>query len=623
MQARAETHGVPFLLLGPGLLRAPPRRGITRPNLSVTAHVAAGPPTPADRLSADRLLSTRGWDLPALLQRAVSARRQIIETRLGGAWWAPDAFPGAGERIVVVAGEAETVPVSSTVLAAMLEAALAENPGADIIVLAPFAGRASRQQREILERATACGCTVLAEAVNPWATIERARRLYVAGGETGFLGLIAGREVRCFASSFYSGWGATIDDPAVPQREARRNIDEIVAATCLIATRYRDPYRQRAASFDDVLALLADWRRIEAANRRIAVCVGMSFWKRRRVADFLRSAERAPAFRRRAQRALTLARRRGGAIAVWASRVPAGLVEAAAREGIALIRVEDGFVRSVGLGSDFLPAASLVLDESGMYFDPRSTSDLEILLKESRFDARLIERACRLIDLLVARGITKYNVELGRKPASSFQSASPGQRVILVPGQVEDDLSVRLGGAGIRGNLELLTAVRASNPDAFILYKPHPDVEAGHRQGAVPNRLARNFADAIVRGWSTAALLERIDELHTLTSLAGFEALLRRRKVAVYGRPFYAGWGLTQDAAPIDRGRRLSLEELVAGVLILYPRYLDPLTRLPCGPEVVVERLDDSRLWRPGPLVAARRLQGVANRLWRRRPATP
>ena len=53
------------------------------------------------------------------------------------------------------------------------------------------------------------------------------------------------------------------------------------------------------------------------------------------------------------------------------------------------------------------------------------------------------------------------------------------------------------------------------------------------------------------------------------------------------------------------------MAQLVAGTLILYPRYLDPLTRLPCGPEVVIERLDDPELWRPGPLVLARRLQGV------------
>jgi capsular polysaccharide export protein len=287
---------------------------------------------------------------------------------------------------------------------------------------------------------------------------------------------------------------------------------------------------------------------------------------------------------------------------------------------VPLVRVEDGFIRSVGLGSDFLPAASLVLDHSGMYFDPRSPSDLETLLCKTEFAPALVERSRRLIAQLVARGVTKYNLA---SPAPSID-APVGMRRIFVPGQVEDDLSVLFGGGEIRSNLDLLARVRAANPDAFILYKPHPDVAAGHRKGAVPVAAARHFADAVVENVSITALLAGIDELHTLTSLAGFEALLRRRRVVVYGRPFYAGWGLTTDQTAIDRGRHLSLEELVAGVLILYPRYLDPLTRLPCGPEVVIERLDHPELWRPGLLVLARRWQGeLARRLAELRMALP
>jgi len=300
--------------------------------------------------------------------------------------------------------------------------------------------------------------------------------------------------------------------------------------------------------------------------------------------------------------------------------MPEGLAEAAARRSVPLIRAEDGFIRSVGLGSDFLPAASLVFDYAGMYYDPRSPSDLETLLREAEFAPALVERSRRLTAQLVARGITKYN--LANPPPSLNIPA--GVRRIFVPGQVEDDLSVLFGGGEIRSNLDLLARVRAANPDAFILYKPHPDVVAGHRKGAVPERAARRFADAVLENVSTAALLADVDELHTLTSLAGFEALLRQRRVVVYGRPFYAGWGLTADQTPIDRGRRLSLEELVAGVLILYPRYLDPLTRLPCGPEVVIERLDHPELWRPGLLVLARRWQGeLARRLAELRMALP
>jgi capsular polysaccharide export protein len=200
-------------------------------------------------------------------------------------------------------------------------------------------------------------------------------------------------------------------------------------------------------------------------------------------------------------------------------------------------------------------------------------------------------------------------------------------RRILVPGQVEDDRSVILGGAGIAGNLDLLTRVRAANPDAYIVYKPHPDVDAGHRRGAIADPVAARLANRIVRDISSAAMVLAVDEIHTLTSLVGFEALLRGRRVVVYGQPFYVGWGLTADQAPPPRrSRKLTIEQLVAGTLILYPRYLDPVTRLPCGPEVIIDRLADPTLWRAGPLVTLRRLQGAAARrlaAWTTRLSAP
>jgi len=113
-----------------------------------------------------------------------------------------------------------------------------------------------------------------------------------------------------------------------------------------------------------------------------------------------------------------------------------------------------------------------------------------------------------------------------------------------------------------------------------------------------------------------AVLLNQIDEVHTLTSLTGFEALLRNISVSVWGQPFYAGWGLTIDHAPQlpRRGRNLLIEELVAGTLILYPRYIDPLTGLPCTPEVLLDRLADKSLWVLPLWSRIRRIQGNCRR---------
>ena len=175
----------------------------------------------------------------------------------------------------------------------------------------------------------------------------------------------------------------------------------------------------------------------------------------------------------------------------------------------------------------------------------------------------------------------------------------------------------------MQSNAALLARARAENPDAVILWKPHPDVQAGLRPGAVdrPDR----WADATVTGADMGTLLTEVQEVWTMTSLTGFEALLRGVSVTTLGAPFYAGWGLTRDLGPVPArrlsGRRPSLEALVHATLIDYPRYRDPVTGLPCPVEVVADRLESGALPRPGPLNRSlSKLQGLlASRahLWR------
>ncbi|WP_420140826.1 beta-3-deoxy-D-manno-oct-2-ulosonic acid transferase [Sphingomonas sp.] len=376
------------------------------------------------------------------------------------------------------------------------------------------------------------------------------------------------------------------------------------------ATRgWRSPFTGDTIDAAEAEAILADWRRIEDANAPIRVASGMAWWKRDRIASFLWADGRAPiAFADTA--ATALARAGDGLIAVWPSRAPEGLVEAA---GERLVRVEDGFIRSIGLGADLHPPLSVVVDRRGIYYNPGSPSDLETILETHDFAPALLARAQALADVIVARGISKY------ASAGPVAPAPPrDRRTVLVPGQVEDDMSVRLGGAGITSNLDLLARVRAAEPDAHILFKPHPDVDAGHRLGRVPDAALLAHADAVVRGEAMPALLARVDAVHVLTSLTGFEALLRGVEVTTHGHPFFAGWGLTRDlAGPLPRRtRRLSLPALVAGTLILYPRYIDPVSGLWCPPEILLRRFADG--WRPRQtaLIRARRLQGRIARLF-------
>lgn len=268
---------------------------------------------------------------------------------------------------------------------------------------------------------------------------------------------------------------------------------------------------------------------------------------------------------------------------LWGSTPPPAGLPAQVR----VVRLEDGFLRSVGLGADLTRPVSWVLDTRGIYYDARSPSDLEVLLQSSEFPLLLLQRAGALRRQIVASGLSKYNLS-----APPWQRPDTPRAVVLVVGQVETDASIATGTLDIRGNMALLQAVRQARPDAWVVYKPHPDVEAGLRRAGSQEDQAHQWADEVLRSGAVAQILPLVDEVHVMTSLAGFEALLRGKPVVCHGQPFYAGWGLTHDRHKHPRRtRRLTLDELVAGALLLYPVYVSPARRTRCTPEQALQEL--------------------------------
>ena len=282
----------------------------------------------------------------------------------------------------------------------------------------------------------------------------------------------------------------------------------------------------------------------------------------------------------------------GATVAVWASGpLGVGWEPDAETPPFKRIFLEDGFLRSVGLGADLIRPLSWVVDQQGIYYDASRPSDLEHLLQTTGFSASTLLRAASMQQQLVATGLTKYNVGAGQwqRPAAAI-----GRELVLVPGQVETDAAIRLGALGITTNLALLQAARAAHPAAWVIYKPHPDVVAGLRNSGAQEGDAAQWCNQIVTDVSMGALLDVVDVVHVLSSLAGFEALLRGKKVVCHGLPFYAGWGLTHDVLSTPRRTRcLSMDELVAGVLLEYPRYVSRVTRTPCTAEQALSELID------------------------------
>lgn len=359
-------------------------------------------------------------------------------------------------------------------------------------------------------------------------------------------------------------------------KSAAGTMPEVALAVLLRDEIFLDPARRELCSFETLADRLLFWQREALAHDKPTYCLGMNRWKRPAVAAFLGSPSHTPHFLKRQDEAVSLAKINKGRVVAWASTASDNLRRSCSDAGVPLLLMEDGFLRSRGLGSHHVPPLSLVLDERGIYFDPSGPSDIEYLLQNAEISHDLLKKAETFRLRMTASGLSKYNV------GDTYRIPLAGkEKVILVPGQVADDASVRLGAGRVNTNWSLLQETRACNPDAYIVYKPHPDVELSRRAGFIPHRELLRVADYIASNMASEAAIEQVDEVWTMTSLLGLEALLRGKKVVCFGLPFFAGWGLTQDSMKCPRRTRIrTLEELVAVTYFLYPKYVDPKTGL-------------------------------------------
>ncbi|WGV16495.1 capsular polysaccharide biosynthesis protein [Fuscovulum ytuae] len=475
----------------------------------------------------------------------------------------------------------------------MLATAREEHPTARIVIKTHPETRAGLRPGHFDAAHLPPGVTLCDDPISPWALLEGAIAVYTVSSQMGFEAILAGHRPRVFGQPFYAGWGLTVDEQPLPRRRRSLTRAQLFAAAMILAPTWVDPCRNRLCSFEEALDQLeADvfaWR----ADRYGHVALKMRLWKRAPLQQVF-GREKPVVFADSPEKAARIAAKSGRRLIGWGDRAP---------DLPGLIRVEDGFLRSRGLGADLIPPLSLVMDDLGLYFDPTRESRLERLILAPPPPGG-VGRAERLIARLIALQVSKYNLTCAPLP-----DLPQGHR-ILVPGQVEDDASIRLGAGEVKTNLALLEAARAANPDAVILYKPHPDVEAGLRPGSINPAALAGLADAVLTQADPIALIAACDEVWTITSTLGFEALLRGKPVTTLGVPFYAGWGLTRDLGPVPSRRsrradgslqpRPTLAALAHAALIAYPRYFDPVTRRPCPPEVALDRLAHGPIPHPG-----------------------
>lgn len=401
---------------------------------------------------------------------------------------------------------------------------------------------------------------------NPLALLQYFNDIYVVSSQMGFEALLLGKKVHCFGMPWYAGWGLTNDSYAPTQitesrRIVKRSLSHIFCCAYLKYARYIFPSTGQVCELEGVLQLLIPNTQFQQELPNKLIAYGFSPWKKKFIKDYLAFPNTNLTFQR------YIKPKKDDHILAWGKKA----YQLKQRGYSKLITVEDGFIRSVGLGANLVRPNSLVFDDVGIYYDATCPSRIENLLnKIDVLDAKQNQRIENILTDIKRLEISKYNVGANKQ----LERPSKNKKNILVVGQVEDDMSIQLGGVDIKTNLQLLIQVRLDHPNAYIIYKPHPDVEAGLRIGKIKTDTIYQYADRIENRISIQCLFEIVDELHTISSLSGFEALIRGLKVYCYGLPFYAGWGLTQDKYQCERRmNKLSLQQLIYVTLIDYPTY--------------------------------------------------
>ncbi|WP_412065069.1 capsular biosynthesis protein [Rhizobium sp. SYY.PMSO] len=265
-----------------------------------------------------------------------------------------------------------------------------------------------------------------------------------------------------------------------------------------------------------------------------------------------------------------------GGIVSWGGRAPAKMAARIARfRRLPHWHLEDGFLRSMGLGKAGAIPLSIVVDDLGLPVDAGRPSRLERLI-EGAGDAGELGRAIR--EQIVLNKLSKYN-HLPHRPPGIARTT---KRRILLVDQVVGDVSVERA-LGSKASFEKMLADALAS-DAQCLIRTHPDVMAGLRKGYLTDVASKGDAVLLDDAVSVASILKVVDEVWTVSSQFGFDALLRGLPVRCYAAPFYSGWGVTEDYFGVytkallvgRRTKRRTIDQIAAAAFSFYPTYRDP-----------------------------------------------
>lgn len=123
----------------------------------------------------------------------------------------------------------------------MLEAAVVENPNADILIKS-HPQKSKGHYGDINQYSNVY---FVDEPINPISLLEYVDKVYVCTSQMGFEACMCGKEVHVFGMPFYAGWGITRDRLTCSRRTRRRNLVEVFYYAYMVYTHYGS-YKQNA-----------------------------------------------------------------------------------------------------------------------------------------------------------------------------------------------------------------------------------------------------------------------------------------------------------------------------------------------------------------------------------------
>jgi capsular polysaccharide export protein len=341
-----------------------------------------------------------------------------------------------------------------------------------------------------------------------------------------------------------------------------------------------DPYLvlDDPKGFESLFLVGSNWT--QAKHKPIAIIYGCNNWKLGFLSEYL-SDYRTAFIPRKYKKSIScwqLLRKlsqQPEKLFIWSYTENYAVRSYARKHQIPISRIEDGFLRSSSLGASHSTPLSLVIDDQDLFFNSKETSKLEGILNTYDFSSnpKLLENAQTCLDTLLSLKLSKYNnpefIETPDKLNLKLK------RKVGVIGQVDNDAAIRLGNPDNWSFEDLVRLACYENPDAEVIYRPHPEIYRGYQKNRLKREEISQIATIAPPEGPLWDFLDEVDQVYTISSLSGFEALIRGIKVTTVGIPFYGGWGLTDDRAQFSRrNRTCTLQEAFAAIYLLYPTYL-------------------------------------------------